>query len=218
MVIIGSVVVSRDGYRIGRGNGFNDLDIGLLTEVGAITPDTIIVTLVHDIQVVDALPVGLFQEHDTPVDMIVTPNEVIRVTNRLPRPPGVLWKLLSEKRMSKLPSLQTLKVVREEGGETITLREDEDDYEQNRRQYSNRRYRGSMGRRFPTGRRRFSRRNISNSNNDSREPQHQRQQRYNNNSGKQRRRFTQYEPIQIQGSSDVCFFSFFFLIICIVLI
>ncbi|XP_037930504.1 methenyltetrahydrofolate synthase domain-containing protein-like, partial [Teleopsis dalmanni] len=51
MVVIGSVVVSRDGYRIGRGNGFADLVVGVLIESGAITPETIIVTLVHDIQV-----------------------------------------------------------------------------------------------------------------------------------------------------------------------
>lgn len=51
MVVIGSVVVSRDGYRIGRGNGFADQDIGLLTEIGSITPDTVIVTMVHDLQV-----------------------------------------------------------------------------------------------------------------------------------------------------------------------
>lgn len=186
MVIIGSVVVSRDGYRIGRGNGFNDLDIGLLTEVGAITSDTLIVTLVHDTQVVESLPVGLFQEYDTPVDMIVTPSEVIRVTNRLPRSSGVLWKLLSEKRMKKLPSLQTLKTIREESGQTITLREEDSDYEKNRRQQygGNRRFRGSMRRRFP-------RRNVSNSNNDTREPaQSQRQQRYDGSSGQQRRRFT----------------------------
>ena len=51
MVIIGSVVVSREGQRIGRGNGFADLDIGLLIEIGAITPETVIVTMVHDTQV-----------------------------------------------------------------------------------------------------------------------------------------------------------------------
>ena len=51
MVVIGSVVVSRDGYRIGRGKGFTDVDIGLLTEIGSITPDTVIATMVHDLQV-----------------------------------------------------------------------------------------------------------------------------------------------------------------------
>lgn len=51
MLVFGSVVVSRTGQRIGRGNGYVDLDFGILTYAGAITPNTVIVTLVHDKQV-----------------------------------------------------------------------------------------------------------------------------------------------------------------------
>lgn len=157
MVIIGSVVVSRDGYRIGRGNGFNDLDIGLLIELGSITPNTLIVTLVHDIQVVDNLPTNLFQKHDTPVDMIVTPTEVIRVAKRLPRPTGLHWELLSERRLKIVPVLEVLKEVQEKEGKIITLKEVDTDIEQgrNRRRFPQRR-------RF--GGRRFQRRAVSQNN------------------------------------------------------
>jgi len=51
MIVIGSVAVSKDGYRIGRGNGYVDLDFGILVHAGLITKDTIIVTTVHDLQV-----------------------------------------------------------------------------------------------------------------------------------------------------------------------
>jgi len=131
MVVIGSVVVSRDGYRIGRGNGFADLDIGILTEVGSITPETVIVTVVHDIQVVDSLPTNLFQKFDTPVDLIVTPTEVIRVTNRLPRTKGIYWELLSERRLKLIPVLRVLKEQQEKDGKIIVLKEEDTDIEQN---------------------------------------------------------------------------------------
>jgi len=51
LVITGAVVVSQDGYCIGRGNGFNDQGLGLLIEVGSITPNTTIIAMVHDEQV-----------------------------------------------------------------------------------------------------------------------------------------------------------------------
>lgn len=52
MLVIGSVIVSRDGYRIGRGNGYVDLDFAILVHAGIVTPKTIIVTTVHDCQVI----------------------------------------------------------------------------------------------------------------------------------------------------------------------
>lgn len=148
LVVIGSVVVSRDGYRIGRGNGFADLDIGLLIELGVITPETAIVTIVHDVQVVDTLPVNLFQKYDTPVDIIVTPTEVIRVAKRLPRPSGVFWELLSERRLKILPVLQQLKEQLEKSGKKITLKEEDTDIEQHQ---NSRRRRGPLRRRFQRG-------------------------------------------------------------------
>ncbi|ALC45256.1 lost [Drosophila busckii] len=149
LVVIGSVVVSRDGYRIGRGNGFADLDIGLLVELGMITPETTIVTIVHDVQVVDTLPVNLFQKYDTPVDIIVTPTEVIRVSKRLPRPNGVFWELLSDRRLKILPVLQLLKEKLEKEGKTIAMKEEDTDVEQH--QQNNRRRRGPLRRRFQRG-------------------------------------------------------------------
>ncbi|XP_039490524.1 methenyltetrahydrofolate synthase domain-containing protein [Drosophila santomea] len=148
IVVIGSVVVSREGYRIGRGNGFADLDIGLLIELGAITPKTVIVTIVHDIQVVDSLPPNLFQKYDTPVDIIATPSEIIRVSKRLSFPNGIYWELLSERRLKILPVLQQLKEREEKAGKSISLKEEDTDVEQHQ---NNRRRRGPVRRRFQRG-------------------------------------------------------------------
>lgn len=51
LVVIGSCAVSRKGHRIGRGNGYVDLDLAILTHLGLLTPSTLIVTTVHDCQV-----------------------------------------------------------------------------------------------------------------------------------------------------------------------
>lgn len=176
MIVIGSVVVSREGHRIGSGNGFCDLHIGLLCEVGAITNKTIIATLVHDAQVVDTLPQELFQKYDAPVDLIVTPTEVIRVSKRLPRPAGIFWELLSERRLKFVPLLQELKETQEKAGKVIVLKEEDTDVEQNQRNYNRRRL--INRRRF--GYRRYHRRTVSQTNAD--------QQQGDENQGQQQRR------------------------------
>lgn len=51
MLVLGAVVASKTGQRIGRGNGYVDLDFGILSKSGAITDKTIIVATVHDEQV-----------------------------------------------------------------------------------------------------------------------------------------------------------------------
>uniref|UniRef100_A0A1B0CSJ3 5-formyltetrahydrofolate cyclo-ligase n=1 Tax=Lutzomyia longipalpis TaxID=7200 RepID=A0A1B0CSJ3_LUTLO len=109
MIVIGSVAVDRDGRRIGKGNGYVDLDFALLVHCGVITNDTLIVTTVHDAQVSESLPTDLFKSYDVPVDMIVTPTEVIRVAKRLPRPQGIEWHLLSNRRLGIVPVLKVIK-------------------------------------------------------------------------------------------------------------
>lgn len=202
MIVIGSVAVSRDGYRIGRGNGFTDLDIGLLIEIGSITPETIIATMVHDLQVVDSLPLGLFQKYDTPVDLIVTPTQVIHVANRLPRPTGLFWELLSQRRLKIIPVLQTLKETQEKDGRIITLKEEDTDIEQN--QNNRNRRRGFPRRRFG---RRNTRRAVSQNDADRQggeNSQQKRNPRKNRRFNNRRRRPTKSEGDQsgVEGKSQ----------------
>lgn len=53
LLVVGSVAVSKEGYRIGKGKGYADLEFALLKEMNAINDDTLIVTTVHDSQVID---------------------------------------------------------------------------------------------------------------------------------------------------------------------
>jgi 5-formyltetrahydrofolate cyclo-ligase len=104
LVVCGSVAVNREGVRIGKGGGFSDLELGLLVERGLVTDRTVIATTVHPLQVLDTrLPET---DHDFRVDVIVTPEEVIRApTRRRKRSPGILWDHLDEDKRAGIPVL-----------------------------------------------------------------------------------------------------------------
>jgi 5-formyltetrahydrofolate cyclo-ligase len=105
LIVCGTVAVNRRGVRVGKGGGFSDLEYGLLAEAGLVGPETVIVTTVHPLQVVDAdLPET---RHDFRVDRIVTPDEVIRC-RRAHRPPGILWNHLGEEKIAAVPALDAL--------------------------------------------------------------------------------------------------------------
>lgn len=108
-MVLGSVCVSRDGYRLGKGEGFADLEFAMMMRMGTITEDTVVVTTVHDCQIVDHLAEELFKEYDVPVDIIVTPTQTIFVEPRLKKPSGILWHVLSERRLKTMQVLQQLK-------------------------------------------------------------------------------------------------------------
>lgn len=139
MVVVGSCAVSRQGHRIGKGNGYVDLDVGILTDLGVVTKDTLIATTVHDVQVYDTLPENLFQSYDLPLDLIVTPTEVIRVSKRLHRPKGIEWKLLSSRRLEIVPVLKCIKEREEKSGAVIELKEEDTDVESYQQKSRNRR-------------------------------------------------------------------------------
>jgi len=76
LFIAGSVAVSPDGGRLGKGTGYSDQEYSILKNAGSLTAQTPTVSTVHDIQIVEKIP---REEWDVPVDIIVTPNQIIRV-------------------------------------------------------------------------------------------------------------------------------------------
>lgn len=102
LVVCGTVAVNRKGVRIGKGGGFSDLEFALLAERGLVGDDTTIVTTVHELQLLDE---DLAEtEHDFRVDVIVTPDAVLR-TRRRGRPPGILWDHLDAEKRAAIPVL-----------------------------------------------------------------------------------------------------------------
>jgi 5-formyltetrahydrofolate cyclo-ligase len=102
LVVCGSVAVTRQGVRIGKGGGYSDLEVALLLEAGLLPASAPLVTTVHQLQVLDEdLPET---EHDFRVDVIATPVEVIRPP-RYRRPTRILWDQLDEQRIAEIPVL-----------------------------------------------------------------------------------------------------------------
>jgi 5-formyltetrahydrofolate cyclo-ligase len=66
--------VSVEGYRLGKGTGYSDVEFRMWREAGSIDDRTLRVTTVHDIQVVEFVP---RDEWDVPVDLISTPTRII---------------------------------------------------------------------------------------------------------------------------------------------
>ena len=75
LIVEGSVAVDINGYRLGKGHGYGDVEIKFLKNMFGFIP---IVTTIHDMQVVEAVPV---EEKDERISIIVTPTRVIRVTS-----------------------------------------------------------------------------------------------------------------------------------------
>jgi 5-formyltetrahydrofolate cyclo-ligase len=105
LVLCGSVAVTRDGGRLGKGGGFSDLEYGLLREADKITANTPVVTTVHPLQIVDEIPT---LEHDFPLNYIVTPAEILACHHERPRPRGIYRDLLDPEKAAEIPCLQFL--------------------------------------------------------------------------------------------------------------
>ncbi|WP_285729295.1 5-formyltetrahydrofolate cyclo-ligase [Nocardiopsis sp. ATB16-24] len=102
VVVCGSVAVNTAGVRLGKGAGYSDIEMGLLADAGLLGPQTLIVTTVHDLQVLDEeLPEG---PHDASVDLIVTPTRTITCPPRH-RPQGVFVDALSTEQKTTIPAL-----------------------------------------------------------------------------------------------------------------
>jgi 5-formyltetrahydrofolate cyclo-ligase len=102
LVVLGTVAVNEQGARLGKGAGYSDIELGLLTEAGLVTRRTTICTTVHELQVVEEeLPE---QRHDFGVDLIVTPERVIWC-GQPQRPAGLDWESLSTEQVAAIPVL-----------------------------------------------------------------------------------------------------------------
>jgi 5-formyltetrahydrofolate cyclo-ligase len=94
-IVVGSVAVSINGARVGKGEGFAELEYGLLRWMGALDDSTPVITAVRDEQLVE-IDASRMLEHDVPVDIIVTPTQASaagRSTARVGGPPG--WLVLA---------------------------------------------------------------------------------------------------------------------------
>jgi len=103
--ITGSVAVTLNGARVGKGGGYSDLEYAILKEMGVIDDKTPIITSVHEIQIVNNIPMT---QHDVPMDIVLTPSKVHKINNTYPKPKGIYWEELDEKKINSIPILKKL--------------------------------------------------------------------------------------------------------------
>jgi 5-formyltetrahydrofolate cyclo-ligase len=111
LVVTGCVGVDVSGARLGKGGGFSDLELALAAEAGLVDARTVVVTTVHERQVLDA---GLVPttEHDIHVDVIVTPERVLRCARPTGwRLPELRWEELTDEKIAAIPLLQRMRAT-----------------------------------------------------------------------------------------------------------
>ncbi|RLG06783.1 MAG: 5-formyltetrahydrofolate cyclo-ligase [Thaumarchaeota archaeon] len=105
-IVTGSVAVTKNGLRLGKGGGYSELEYAILMEYGKVEQSTPIATNVHDLQIVEWLP---REAYDLTVDIITTPTKTIKVERRHERPPGIIWNLLTDEKIREIAILERLR-------------------------------------------------------------------------------------------------------------
>ncbi|MEM0176023.1 MAG: 5-formyltetrahydrofolate cyclo-ligase, partial [Metallosphaera sp.] len=101
LVVVGSVAVSPRGNRVGKGEGYSELEYAILREQGKVKETTPVATTVHSIQIVPDVPSEPF---DVPVDIIATESSLIK-TDGLEKPKGLILEYLTREKVNDTPYL-----------------------------------------------------------------------------------------------------------------
>jgi 5-formyltetrahydrofolate cyclo-ligase len=120
LIVAGSVAVNPTGARLGKGGGYSDLEFALARALGVVNDQTPVVTTVHELQVLDdVIPMTT---HDVPLDIIATPERVIRTRRRRTKPAGIFWDELSEAQLAEMPALAKTQARRASGARQAAKR------------------------------------------------------------------------------------------------
>lgn len=105
LIVAGSVAVDREGNRVGKGEGYSDLEFAVLRGFDRVDDATTVATTVHDSQVVKGIETD---RHDVPLDLIVTPTRTIEPASVACRPEGLYWDDLDVETIGEIPVLGRL--------------------------------------------------------------------------------------------------------------
>lgn len=110
LMVTGASIVNTSGVRFGKGHGYFDIEWALMREIGVVDQATPVITVAHDVQVVDAeIPVS---PNDTIVDYIVTPTRFIKVSTTKQKPLRIYWDMITEEMLDNIPPLKELKEIK----------------------------------------------------------------------------------------------------------
>ncbi|OYR66370.1 5-formyltetrahydrofolate cyclo-ligase [Halorubrum ezzemoulense] len=113
LIVVGSVGVTTGGARVGKGEGYSDLEWAVLRELDAVDDDTTVATTVHELSVLDGPESAVGADvdlqkpdaHDVPLDLVVTPERALQTETAYARPDGVDWDALDAEKLSEIPVL-----------------------------------------------------------------------------------------------------------------
>jgi 5-formyltetrahydrofolate cyclo-ligase len=105
LLVVGSVAVTPSGGRVGKGGGYSELEYAILSELGLVDERTPIATTIHEIQIVEDLPM---EAHDLRLDIIITPNRILRTHVTRVKAGSILWNKVTDDMISKMPILSEL--------------------------------------------------------------------------------------------------------------
>lgn len=106
LAVVGSVAVAKDGGRVGKGEGYSEIEYAILRELDLVSESIPIITTVHESQIVESVPL---EDHDIAVDYIVTPTRVLATNRTRPRPSGIIWDKVTPEMMNRMPVLRELR-------------------------------------------------------------------------------------------------------------
>lgn len=106
VIVSGSVAVDKFGVRVGKGEGYSDLEFAILTEAGRVNARTVVATTVHERQVWPE-PIEP-AAHDVPIDFVATPEREFVTEIRTDRPDGLDWSRIGPEMIEEIPVLHEL--------------------------------------------------------------------------------------------------------------
>ncbi|MGM0555870.1 MAG: 5-formyltetrahydrofolate cyclo-ligase [Myxococcota bacterium] len=104
LIVTGCVAVTESGKRAGKGEGYSDLEFGILEELGH--NPVPVVTTVHELQVVEDFDI---EDHDIGLSVIATPERIIEVDDPPSPTGGIDWDRLSDEDLEEMPVLRELR-------------------------------------------------------------------------------------------------------------
>ncbi len=103
-IVAGSVAVTKDGRRAGKGAGYSDLEFALLRELGH--SPVPVATIVHEAQIVEGFPV---ETTDQRLHSIATPSSVwLTGVDLKDAPSQIEWSLIDRDIIASMPPLQEI--------------------------------------------------------------------------------------------------------------
>jgi 5-formyltetrahydrofolate cyclo-ligase len=108
VLVVGCVAVTRSGGRTGKGAGFADLELGIFRALDLVPTGAPLVTTVNAVQLVADNRVVMLA-HDSALDYIATPEELIVTHTPYPQPSGVDWDQVQADQYEAIPFLRDLR-------------------------------------------------------------------------------------------------------------